>query len=166
MLGRYSCHALMLKRALLRSGRSRSTAAGILAGLLAWISVGGAGFLVLRTGWLSYALAEPTKSYTLPMLLTRLAVGIVCTVTAGAVSALIAQRSRAAAWWLGSLLLLISAPIHLWRVWADYPPWYHFGYLIPLMPLTIFGGLLVTVFARKRATQVTPHSADSGASQR
>ena len=120
--------------------------AGVVVGFVAWIAVGGAGFLFLRTVWSDYALAEPTKSYTLLMLFSRLAVGGVCTITAGAVSAVVAKSSRAA-WWLGSVLLVISAPIHLpihlWSgltVWADYPTWYHFAYLVPLMPLTIFGG--------------------------
>ena len=81
--------------------------AGVFVGFVAWIAVGGAGFLFLRTVWSDYALAEPTKSYTLLMLFSRLAVGVVCTIF---------RR-----WWqrvhvrrgLGSVLVVISAPIHL-----------------------------------------------------
>ena len=128
---------------------------GVFVGFATWIAVGGFGFLVLRTAWSSYAMAEPTKAYTLPMLFARLAVSVVCTITAGAVSMIVAKHSGAVNWWLGGLLLLISAPIHVGWVWTDYPPWYHVAYLVPLMPLTISGGFLVTIFARKREMRVT-----------
>lgn len=121
----------------------------MVVGFVAWIAVGGAGFLFLRTAWSDYARAEPTKSYTLLMLFSRLAVGVVCTMTAGAVSAMVAKSSRAA-WWLGSVLVVISAPIHLpihlWSglsVWDNYPTWYHFVYLLYLVPIA---GLTVRVF--------------------
>ncbi|NOT62292.1 MAG: hypothetical protein HOP19_18955 [Acidobacteria bacterium] len=127
-------------------------AAAILAGFATWIVIGGAGFLLLRTVSSSYALAEPTKAYTLPMLLARLMVGVVCTVAAGAVATATAKGARIASYWLAVVFFLLSAPIHLpihlgkvnVSVWADYPPWYHAAYLVPLMPLTIFGGYLAT----------------------
>jgi hypothetical protein len=118
--------------------------AAVVVGFVAWVAIGGAGFLLLRTTWPSYALAEPAKSYTLPMLFSRLAVGVVCTIAAGAVAAIVAKGSRAASWWLGGLLLLLSAPVHFGRVWAEYPVWYHFAYLLPLVPWTILGGVLAT----------------------
>ncbi len=122
-------------------------AAATLAGFATWIVIGGAGFFLLRSISLSYALAEPTKAYTFPMLLSRLMVGVVCTLAAGAVATATAKGSRIASYWLAFVLFLLSAPIHLpthlgISVWADYPLWYHVAYLVPLMPLTIFGGNL------------------------
>ncbi len=131
-------------------------APGVLVGFAAWVMIAGFGFLLLRTTWPSYAAAEPTKSYTLAMLISRLMVGVVCTLAAGAVAAMVAKGSRAASLLLGIVLLLLSAPVHLpielglhVSVWADYPAWYHFTYLLPLTPLTVLGGMLATVNFRK-----------------
>ena len=127
-------------------------AVAVLAGFAIWIVIGGAGLFLLRTIWSSYSLAEPTKAYTLPMLLARLTVGVVCTIAAGAVATACAKGARVASYWLGVSLILLSAPIHLpiylpfyfRSSWADYPLWYHVTFLVPLMPLTIFGGCLMT----------------------
>jgi hypothetical protein len=127
-------------------------AAAVLAGFATWIVIGGAGFFLLRTLSSSYALAEPTKSYTFPMLISRLTVGVVCTLAAGAAATASAKGSRVASYCLAIVLFLLSAPIHLpvylpfylRNVWADYPRWYHFAYLVPLMPLIVFGGYLAT----------------------
>jgi hypothetical protein len=131
-------------------------APGILVGFAAWVTVAGFGFLLLRTTWSSYAAAEPTKSYTLSMLISRLMVGVVCTLAAGAVAALVAKGSRTTSLFLGIVLLLISAPVHLpiefglhVSIWADYPAWYHFTFLLPLAPLTVLGGMLATVNFKK-----------------
>ena len=141
-------------------------APGVLIGFAVWVTVAGFGFLLLRTAWPSYAAAEPTKSYTLAMLFSRLLVGVVCTLAAGAVAALVAKGSRAACLSLGIVLLLLSAPVHLpiefglhLSVWADYPAWYHFTYLLPLIPLTVLGGMLATVGAPYKAERGTVTSA-------
>ena len=126
--------------------------AAVLAGFATWIIIGGAGFFLLRTFSSSYALAEPTKAYTLPMLLSRLTVGVVCTLAAGAVATVTAKGARVASYCLSVFLFLLSAPIHLpihlpfyfRSSWTDYPLWYHVAFLVPLMPLTIFGGYLAT----------------------
>lgn len=122
--------------------RSLPLLAGIVAGFSGWIAVGAAGFLFLRTAWPAYALAEPHKAYSLAMMFSRLTVGVVCTIAAGYLATTVASGDGRAAWWLGGLLLLVSAPVHLVEVWADYPAWYHFAYLLPLMPIAGFGGRL------------------------
>ena len=127
-------------------------AAAVLAAFAIWIVIGGAGLFLLRTISSSYALAEPTKAYTLPMLLSRLTVGVVCTLAAGAVATASAKGARVASYWLSVFLFLLSAPIHLpihvpfyfRSSWTDYSLWYHVAFLVPLMPLTIFGGYLAT----------------------
>jgi hypothetical protein len=113
-------------------------AAGIVVGLTTWVVTGSAGLLALRLLWPAYAVAEPTKAYTVAMLCGRLTVALACSVAAGPVAAKIAG-SRAA--WCGGLILLaFSAPVHLVRVWADYPVWYHLAYLVPLVPVTGLSG--------------------------
>ncbi len=135
--------------------RSRLLAA-ILVGLASWLLVGATGLGGLRAVWTAYSLAESNKSYTFGMLLSRLTVGLVCSVTAGGVATKVARGSMSAAWWLGGLLLIFSAPIHLVSVWADYPVWYHVAYLLPLMPVAGLGGSL----ARVPPTTSRPNSAD------
>jgi hypothetical protein len=49
----------------------------------------------LRSVWPAYALAEPDKAYTLGMLLSRLTVGVVCTLAAGAVATIAARGHQA-----------------------------------------------------------------------
>lgn len=117
---------------------------GVLVGFAGWLALGAVGFFLLRTSWSAYALAEPDKAYTLAMLLSRLIVGVVSSVAAGCIATTVAKGDARAAWWLGGLLLLVSAPVHLVDVWADYPAWYHFAYLVPLMPITGFGGSLAS----------------------
>lgn len=117
--------------------------AGVLVGFVGWIALGAVGFFLLRTGWDAYAAAEPDKAYTFGMLLSRLAIGAVCSIAAGSLATIIAKGNRRAAWWLGGFLLLISMPIHFVSVWTDYPAWYHFAYLLPLMPITGFSGHLI-----------------------
>lgn len=109
-------------------------------GCVTWGAVAGLGFATLRHGWPDYALAEPTKSYTLAMLFARLTVGVLCTAAAGALAALIARGDSRVAWALGFLFLALSLPVHLRDVWNDYPAWYHFAYLIPLVPIAGFSG--------------------------
>jgi hypothetical protein len=130
---------------------------GVIGGLASWLILGATGLGMLRAVWTDYALAEPNKAYTFGMLLSRLTVGLISSVTAGAVAAKVARGSTNAAWWLGGLLLVFSAPIHLVRVWADYPAWYHVAWLLPLMPITGSGGALV------RATPTTSGSDSAGA---
>jgi hypothetical protein len=127
-------------------GQALRVVASALAGAACWIAIGLVGLFVLRVGWSAYAAAEPTKAYTLTMLLSRLAVASVGSIASGSLAVMIAKGDRTAACWLGALLFLGSAPVHLpgsfLSVWADYPAWYHAVYLLSLMPLTGLGGCL------------------------
>lgn len=112
---------------------------GLVAGCVAVLLVAVAGFWVLRTAWPEYAAAEPSKSFTLSMLVVRLTLGALGTAVAAVVATLSSDYDRRAAWWLGGLFLCGSLPVHLYSVWADYPLWYHvvyLGYLVPIAVLT------------------------------
>ena len=95
----------------------------LVVGCLVAIAIAYAGVVVARALWPEYAAAEPQKDYTLTMLLSRLAVGALCTAGAGCVATIIAGDSGRAAWWLGALFLILSIPSHLYPgyVWNDYP---------------------------------------------
>jgi hypothetical protein len=115
-------------------------ALGAFLGLAAWAAIGSLGLLVLRLTWPAYAAAEPVKAYTLAMLCARLGVACIACFAAGLVAA--RPAGPAGAWAAGTLLLVLSLPIHLVEVWRDYPAWYHVVYLLLLVPITGIGGLL------------------------
>jgi len=117
--------------------------AGLAAGCVAAVAIALAATLAARTLWPEYAAAEPEKAYTLVMLVARLTVGALCTSGAACVTTLIARDNGKAAWWLGGIFLAISLPIHLYRVWADYPAWYHCVYLAYLVPIAGVTGRVV-----------------------
>ena len=119
--------------------------AAILAGLLLWAAFGGLLIMVLRLSWPAYEAVHVTKAFTLPMQLTRLAIGAAGTLSTGAVVRRISGADGRAVMATGALLLLFSLPIHLTEpTWSHYPGWYHLSYLAYLIPLTILGGKLAS----------------------
>ncbi len=96
---------------------------------------------MLRVAWSDYALADPTKSYTLAMLLVRLVIFSTTIASTSAVAALVAGDKRAPLV-TGGIILALSIPPHLYPgyVWDDYPAWYHILYLLSVVPIAIFGG--------------------------
>jgi hypothetical protein len=130
------------------------TILAILAGLCAWFVVIFLAGLVLRATWPEFVAATPTMSYTLPMLFTRLGIGVLATLAGGAVAARIAKQPNAAML-AGIALVVVFIPIHI-SLWDKFPIWYHLFFLLSLIPLSILGGRLVaaaaTVEGAKAAT--------------
>ena len=121
----------MKTKSVLRSVASLATGC-VIAVTIAIICV-----VAARAFWPEYAAAEPHKAYTLPMLLTRLAVGALSVAGAACGATAIAADRGRAAWWLGGIFLIVSLPDHLYPgyVWNDYPVWYHLVYLLYLVPI-------------------------------
>ena len=117
--------------------------AGMLVGCVTALALALTGTLVARTLWPAYAAAEPEKTYTFAMLVSRLTVGALCTAGAACVATIIARDTGKAAWWLGGIFLAISLPIHLYLLWTDYPVWYHVVYLAYLVPIAGLTGRVV-----------------------
>lgn len=120
---------------------------GLLASGLTAVLVAVVATVVVRQAWPAYAVAEPTRAYSLAMLLARLGVGALCTVGAAVVTTRVARDRGQTAWWLGALALALSLPDHLVRVWAAYPVSYHALYLSSLVPIAGCSG---RVAARQR----------------
>jgi hypothetical protein len=59
-------------------------------------------------------------TFTLPMLVARLSIGAVATLTAGLVTAVVARRSTVATLMTGLLLLLLFIPVQFSR-WVKFP---------------------------------------------
>ena len=75
--------------------------AGIVAGLIAWISVATIGNLMFRVAWPGYAEAEISMMFTLAMMVARLSLGALSSLCAGFVTA-----------YCGEMLMMPGLPSH------------------------------------------------------
>ena len=116
--------------------RSRRWIIGL--GATGW-AIMAAGFSLLRSTWPDYVLADPENAFTLAMLLARLSIFAALTAGGACVAAIVAGDGRVA-WLIGGLLLLLSLPPHLYYLWDDYPAWYHFVYLLSIVPIAAYSG--------------------------
>ena len=115
--------------------KSKTMFFGVLAGLSAYMIIGSIGLYLLKICWADYASSSIDKSYTLAMLLSRLFVGILASICTGISTTKIANNSVRSAWFVGAIVFCGAAYIHFVRVWIDYPVWYHFAYLLPIIPV-------------------------------
>jgi ABC-type multidrug transport system permease subunit len=113
----------------------KHTIYGVLCGLIAYSITGSIGLFLLLNCWPAYAIASKDKSYTFEMLLLRLLAGLLAAVLAGISVARIANNREKSAWLAGIIVLAVASYIHFFRVWADYPRWYHMAYLLPVVPV-------------------------------
>ena len=113
----------------------------ILAGFVVWAVVATLINLGLRAGLAGYALAEPTMTFTLGMKIARLILGALASLAAGAVAGLIAPSKGWVPWVLGAIVLAFFIPTHVY-LWAKFPVWFHFTFLLTLVPLVGFGAAL------------------------
>jgi len=113
---------------------------GIVAGLLVWMVVTTIAGLILRATWPEYVRVADAMLFTLPMQITRLAIGAIATVVTGVVAAKLA-RAAVAQLLPGLLLLLFFIPVHV-SIWHKFPVWYHLTFLLSLVPLTYAGNRL------------------------
>ena len=117
--------------------------AGIAGGLIAWIVVATLGNLALRFALPGYADVEKAMTFTLDMLLGRLAVGAVASYCAGATVAWITKRNLRAAMIAAGILVVLFIPVH-YNLWSTFPLWYHLAFFVSLVILTAAGARLHT----------------------
>ena len=115
----------------------------VVAGFCAWFAVATIGNLAIRAFVPGYEAAEKAMTFSLGMMVTRLVLGIVSSMAAGEVCALVARRARAATYVLAFLLFATFVPIHL-GLWDKFPIWYHLVFLGSLIPATLMGAGLFT----------------------
>ena len=120
---------------------------GVAAGLVIWMAAVTVLNLGLRHGMPGYAAVETAMTFTLPMLIARLAISAMASVASGYGATALAARRRAATI-TGIILLLIFLPIH-YGLFDKFPLWYHLTFLASLPLLSIAGGALA--FRRKEA---------------
>lgn len=116
---------------------------GIGAGALAWHLVLGSSMGILRLLWPAYDAAYPERDYTLVMLWVRLVIFSV-TVIATSTTAVLVGRDERLAWVAGLAILALSIPPHFYpgHIWDEYPPWYHYTWLLSILPLSLAAGAI------------------------
>jgi hypothetical protein len=124
------------------------------AGFLAWWVVVTLINFVLRATIDGYGAAEPKLSFTLGMMIARLAMAAVTSLAAGAVTRWVAPSSERPVWAVGIVVLALFIPIHI-GVWHAVPVWYHLAFLLTLVPLVVLGSRLVCRGA-PGASEVSP----------
>jgi hypothetical protein len=112
--------------------------AGVAGGLLAWFIVATILNLAMRLSWPAYAVAENPMTFTLGMLVARLAVGGVSSLAAGLILVWITRRAGMPAVILGVLLIVLFLPVH-YGLWDKFPAWYHLVFLVSLLPVVLLG---------------------------
>jgi hypothetical protein len=128
---------------------------GVAVGLAVWVSVVTVAGLVMRNTWLAYASVADAMTFTLPMMLARLAIGAVATLAMGFATSVVSRQSLVATLAAGALLLLVFIPEHI-SLWNRFPVWYHLTFLLSLVPLAYIGGMTSLVH-----TETTAHVAGS-----
>jgi len=114
---------------------------GVVAGLMAWVSVVVVVGEIMRRSWPAYANVAAAMTFTLPMMVARLSIGALATLAAGFVTAVIVPQSTLVKLMPGVLLLVAFIPQHI-MLWNTFPIWYHLTFLLSLVPLTYIGGTM------------------------
>jgi|SRR6516225_9106626 hypothetical protein len=139
------------------------TALGVVAGLAVWMIVATVAGLIMRNAWPAYAAVADAMTFTLPMMIARLSIGVVATVLAGRVTAGITCGSTKATLLTGAILLLVFIPVHI-TIWDKFPVWYHLTFLVSLVPLTFLGGRWPAISgSRRRENSIAAKPASIGA---
>lgn len=125
------------------------TIVAVVAGFFVFFAIVYGVGLVMRVSWSDYAAVADPIAFTLPMLIARLAIGVVAALVAGWATARLASKPHAAAIALGILLVVFFIPVHV-QLWSSFPVWYHLFFLLTLLPLSVAGGIM----AGRRLRQV------------
>ncbi len=112
-----------------------------LAGLLTWVIVVTVINRVLRFSVPDYTAAERTLHFTLTMMWARLAMAIVTSLAAGAVTQWIGRSSLGGPLIVGCLVFAMFLPLHI-GIWDRFPVWYHLTFLLTIIPAVLLGSLL------------------------
>jgi hypothetical protein len=101
------------------------------------------GIAALKSAWPAYAAAAPEKAYSPSMLFVRLVL-FGSAIASAAAAATAVSRFHHMGWIVGCITFAASIPDHFYPgyVWNDYPPWYHYTYLLSILPWALAGSWL------------------------
>ncbi|HEY6118920.1 MAG TPA: hypothetical protein VIV66_03125 [Pyrinomonadaceae bacterium] len=123
----------------------------VIISVFTWFVVATIGNLLLRILLPGYAAVEVAMSFTFPMKLARLALGLISSLCAGIVCAAIAKSGSNAAKVFAGIMFVLFIPVH-YMLWAKFPVWYHLFFLLSLPPAVLLGASLLP----KRSKLATP----------
>jgi hypothetical protein len=112
------------------------TVSSVIAGVVAWIILATLFDRTMRHFWPDYASVFTAMTFTLPMMLARLAESTVALIVASMIVVGIAPTSRAARWAFGILMLAFFVPVH-YTIWSKFPIWYHTYFLASLIAVPV-----------------------------
>src|ERR1700744_5213299 len=108
------------------------TVAGVVAGVVVWIILVTLMDRTMRHFWPDYAHVFTAMTFTLPMMLARLAESTVALIIAAMIAVGVAPTSLAVPRAFGILMLAFFAPFH-YTIWTKFPIWYHAYFLLSLI---------------------------------
>ena len=109
------------------------TVLGVVAGVITWLVVVTMIDRTIRHFWPDYAAVFTAMTFTLPMMLARLAESTIALIVASVVTVRIAPASRIAPWAFAILMFAPFAWYHLTMIWDKFPIWYHAYFLLSLI---------------------------------
>jgi hypothetical protein len=112
----------------------------VIAALITWFLVATILNLVLRALLPGYSGAEVTFAFTLPMMICRLALGLMASLCAGMACAALTNRILAPRIAAG-IMVALFIPAH-YMLWDKFPVWYHLFFLVTLAPTLLIGAAL------------------------
>src|SRR5215467_3644027 len=113
----------------------------VVVAVVTWFVVATVLNRILRAALPGYRPAEVSMNFTLTMMVLRLVLGLVSSLCAGFVCALIAGRSKTAPKITAAIMVILFLPVH-YMLWTKFPVWYHLFFLISLAPTVLIGAAL------------------------
>ena len=125
----------------------------ILVSFIAWFLVATVGNWLVRILVPGYTEVEGAMSFTLPMLICRLCVGLISSLCAGMLCASVARSNGLAVKLFAGLMVILFLPVH-YSLWPKFPIWYHIFFLGTLAPAILLGAQLRSRFFTPRVSKV------------
>jgi len=122
----------------------------VIVAVITWFVVATIGNRLLRLALPGYSAVEVAMTFTLTMMIWRLVLGLVSSLVAGFVCALVANRSNLAPKAAAGIMLVLFLPVH-YLLWNKFPIWYHLFFLGSLIPTMLIGSAL-----RRKLTAAEP----------
>ncbi len=118
---------------------------GVTVGFVVWSILWVGVDTILRAVWTSYDESVKAMNFSSSMLIVPLVLSAVVSIISGFVAALISKESSKSPLILGILLLIVGIFVQV-NVWDKIPLWYNLAFWILLIPMTVLGGRLRTVY--------------------
>jgi hypothetical protein len=110
---------------------------GVLAGVIVWLVVVTVIDRTMRHFWPDYATVFTAMTFTLPMMIARLAESTVALIIASVITARVSPASRTASWAFAIVMFVPFAWYHTTMIWAKFPIWYHAYFLLSLLAVPV-----------------------------